>query len=163
MNGASTEPTEGGTSTEDGTSTEPGRGNPASGGEEQIKEESKAMKEYRVIITETFQKSVVVTADSKEQARRRVRDAWQNNECGLEPECFTGAEFFVTDEAHDSKQLPRIEGKDETGSPQESEVNRPQEGEDHRPQEGEDHCPQDGEDHRTKGDEDHLTQDGDCE
>jgi hypothetical protein len=130
MNGASTEPTE------CGTSTEPGRVNPASGGEEQIKEEGKAMKEYRVIITETFQKSVVVTAGSKEQARRRVRDAWQNNECVLEPECFTGAEFFVTDEAHDSKRLPRIEGKDETGSPQESEVNRPQEGEDHRAQDG---------------------------
>lgn len=154
MNGASTEPTEGGTSTEDGTSTEPGRGNPASGGEEQIKE-AKAMKEYRVIITETFQKSVVVTAGSKEQARRRVRDAWQNNECVLEPECFTGAEFFVTDEAHDSKRLPRIEGKDETGSPQESEVNRPQEGEDHRPQEGEVN--------RAQGDEDHHPQDGDCE
>lgn len=135
MNGASTEPTEGGTSTEDGTSTEPGRGNPASGGEEQIKE-AKAMKEYRVIITETFQKSVVVTAGSKEQARRRVRDAWQNNECVLEPECFTGAEFFVTDEAHDSKRLPRIEGKDETGSPQDGEDHCAQEGEDHRPQEG---------------------------
>ena len=136
MNGASTEPTEGGTSTEDGTSTEPGRGNPASGGEEQIKEEATALKEYRVIITETFQKSVVVTADSKEQARRRVRDAWQNNECGLEPECFTGAEFFVTDEAHDSKQLPRIEGKDGIGCPQDGEDHCAQEGEDHRPQEG---------------------------
>ena len=83
--------------------------------------------------------------------------------CVLEPECFTGAEFFVTDEAYDSKQLPRIEGKDETGSPQESEVNRPQEGEDHRPQEGEVNRPQDGEDHHAQGDEDHHPQDGDCE
>ena len=102
------------------------------------------MKEYRVIITETFQKSVVVTAGSKEQARRRVRDAWQNNECVLEPECFTGAEFFVTDEAHDSKQLPRIEGKDETGHIQDGEGSPAQDSEGSPKQKDEDHPTQDG-------------------
>lgn len=72
------------------------------------------MKEYRVIVTETFQKTVVVDAADEEQAIRRIRDAWKNTECIMEPECFSGVEFYVAGEMGTAeKRLPRIEGKNE--------------------------------------------------
>ena len=70
------------------------------------------MNEYRVMITETFQKTVIVEARDEEQAIRRIRDAWNNTECVMEPECFSGVEFYVARETGTEEiRLPRIESK----------------------------------------------------
>jgi len=73
------------------------------------------LNEYRVMITETFQKTVIVEASDEEQAIRRIRDAWNNTECVMEPECFSGVEFYVAGETGtEEKRLPRIESKNGT-------------------------------------------------
>lgn len=71
-------------------------------------------KEYKVLITETLQKAVIVEAASEQEAHRRVSDAWKNAEYILDAESFQGVEFHVIGEADGDtgeKDLLRIEGK----------------------------------------------------
>ena len=48
------------------------------------------MKEYKVLITETLQKAVIVGASSEQEAHRRVSDAWKNAEYTLGADDFQG-------------------------------------------------------------------------
>lgn len=71
-------------------------------------------KEYKVMITETLQKTVIVEAESEQEARRRVSDAWKNAEYILDADSFQGVEFHVTGEVdgdEGEKDLDRIESK----------------------------------------------------
>ena len=70
--------------------------------------------EYRVLITETLQKTVVVGAKSAEEAHRRAEDAWKNAEYLLDADCFQGVEFHVlgeTDGDEKDKGITRIDPK----------------------------------------------------
>ena len=72
------------------------------------------MKEYKVLITETLQKTVLVEAETEQEAHRRVSDAWKNSEYILDADSFQGVEFHVTGEANgDSgeKELDCVESK----------------------------------------------------
>ena len=72
------------------------------------------MKEYKVLITETLQKAVIVGASSEQEAHRRVSDAWTNAEYTLGADDFQGVEFHVqgeTDGDPGDKDLGRIESK----------------------------------------------------
>lgn len=72
-------------------------------------------KEYRVLITETLQKAVIVRAESESEAHRRAEDAWKNAECILCAEDFQGVEFHVLGEAEyteSDKGVGRVEEKD---------------------------------------------------
>jgi len=71
-------------------------------------------KTYKVLITETLQKTVLVEAETEQEAHRRVSDAWKNSEYILDADSFQGVEFHVTGEADgDSgeKELDRVESK----------------------------------------------------
>ena len=71
-------------------------------------------KEYKVMITETLQKTVIVEAESEQEAHRRVSDAWKNAEYILDADSFQGVEFHVTGEVdgdEGEKDLDRIESK----------------------------------------------------
>ena len=71
-------------------------------------------KQYKVLITETLQKTVLVEAASEQEAHKRASDAWKNAEYILDAESFQGVEFHVIGEADgDSgdKDLSRIESK----------------------------------------------------
>ena len=71
-------------------------------------------KMYKVLITETLQKTVLVEAETEQEAHRRVSDAWKNSEYILDADSFQGVEFHVTGEADgDSgeKELDRVESK----------------------------------------------------
>ena len=71
-------------------------------------------KTYKVLITETLQKMVLVEAETEQEAHRRVSDAWKNAEYILDADSFQGVEFHVTGEADgDSgeKDLDRVESK----------------------------------------------------
>ena len=54
---------------------------------------------YKVLVTETYQKTVAVEASSEAEAHVRVRDAWSNNEVVLNEDDFQGVECFVEGEA----------------------------------------------------------------
>ena len=72
------------------------------------------MKEYKVLVTETLQKAVIVGAESEQEAHRRVSDAWKNAEYTLGADDFQGVEFHVlgeTDGDPGDKDLGRIESK----------------------------------------------------
>ncbi len=72
-------------------------------------------KEYRVLITETHQKTVIVEATSESEAHRRAEDAWKNAEYILDEESFQGVEFHVLGESDGEeadKHVGRIEAKD---------------------------------------------------
>lgn len=72
-------------------------------------------KEYKVLITETLQKTVIVEAASEQEAHKRASDAWKNAECILDAESFQGVEFHVLGEADGDageKRIDRIERKD---------------------------------------------------
>ena len=72
------------------------------------------MKEYKVLITETLQKAVIVEAGTEQEAHRRVSDAWKNAEYTLGADDFQGVEFHVLGEANGDlgdKDLARIESK----------------------------------------------------
>ena len=56
-------------------------------------------KEYKVLITETLQKTVIVEAESEAEAHTRVSDAWKNAEYILDSDNFQGVEFHVLGEA----------------------------------------------------------------
>ena len=71
-------------------------------------------KTYKVLITETLQKTVLVEAETEQEAHRRVSDAWKNSEYILDADSFQGVEFHVTGEADgDSgeKELDLVESK----------------------------------------------------
>lgn len=71
-------------------------------------------KQYKVLITETLQKTVLVEAASEQEAHRRASDAWKNAEYILDAETFQGVEFHVIGEADGDageKQIERIERK----------------------------------------------------
>jgi len=71
-------------------------------------------KMYKVLITETLQKTVLVEAGSEQEAHRRVSDAWKNSEYILGADSFQGVEFHVTGEADGDdgeKDIERIESK----------------------------------------------------
>lgn len=71
-------------------------------------------KMYKVLITETLQKTVIVEAESEQEAHRRVSDAWKNSEYILDADSFQGVEFHVAGEADgdpDDKDIDRIESK----------------------------------------------------
>jgi len=54
---------------------------------------------YKVLITETLQKTVFVEAASEQEAHRRVSDAWKNSEYILDADSFQGVEFHVMGES----------------------------------------------------------------
>ena len=71
-------------------------------------------KQYKVLITETLQKTVLVEAASEQEAHRRASDAWKNAEYLLDAECFQGVEFHVIGEADgdkSEKELEHVDGK----------------------------------------------------
>ena len=70
-------------------------------------------KEFRVLITETIQKTVIVEAGSEEEAHQRVSDAWKNAEYLLDAENFQGVEFHVLGESNgeEDKRVDRVDGK----------------------------------------------------
>ena len=71
-------------------------------------------KEYKVLITETLQKTVIVEAGSEAEAHTRVSDAWKNSEYLLDADDFQGVEFHVLGEADSDageKDIDRIERK----------------------------------------------------
>ena len=67
---------------------------------------------YRVLITETLQRAVVVKAADEQEAHRRAEDAWQNAEVILDGRDFAGAEFHVTGEADSEDGLEKLDGKE---------------------------------------------------
>ena len=71
-------------------------------------------KRYKVLITETLQKAVIVEAASDQEAHQRAIDAWKNSEYLLGADDFQGVEFHVSGEAEDDdgdKALERIDCK----------------------------------------------------
>ena len=70
------------------------------------------MAEYKVLVTEILQKTVVVEAASEKEAARRAEDAWNNTEYILDLDDFQGAEFYVVGETtgKDEKRI-HVEGK----------------------------------------------------
>ena len=72
-------------------------------------------KEYKVLITETLQKKVLVKAANEQEAHRRAQDAWSNAEYILDADDFQGVEFHVMGEADDDdlgKDTFRVDPKD---------------------------------------------------
>ena len=72
------------------------------------------MKKYKVAVTETLRRVLLVEAANELEARSRVSDAWRNSEIILTAEDFEGAEFYVLGEStseEQDKQLERIESK----------------------------------------------------
>lgn len=59
------------------------------------------MKTYKVLITETLQRAVIVEAKSEREAHDRAEDAWKNTEVILDAEDFQGVEIFVLGESKD--------------------------------------------------------------
>lgn len=71
-------------------------------------------REYKVLITETLQKTVIVEAETETEAHKRASDAWKNAEYLLDEKNFQGVEFHVLGEADGDdgeKDLDRIERK----------------------------------------------------
>ena len=72
-------------------------------------------KEYKVLITETLQKTVIVEAETETEAHKRASDAWKNAEYLLDADSFQGVEFHVLGESEGNeadKHVGRIEAKD---------------------------------------------------
>lgn len=51
------------------------------------------MKEFVVTITETLEKTVIVEADSKDDALQIAEDMWKDGDIILDAESFTGVEY----------------------------------------------------------------------
>ena len=51
------------------------------------------MKEFEVTITETLEKTVIVEADSKDDALQIAEDMWKDGDIILDAESFTGVEY----------------------------------------------------------------------
>ena len=73
------------------------------------------MKEYKALITETLQKTVIVEAGSEQEAHRRVSDAWKNSEYILDADAFQGVEFHVLGEAEGDESEKRIDHVESKG------------------------------------------------
>lgn len=72
-------------------------------------------KRYKVAVTEILRRTVLVEAETENEARRRAEDAWKNGEILLGDRDFEGSECYVvgeTDSDESEKQLERIESKD---------------------------------------------------
>ena len=67
---------------------------------------------YKVIVTETRQRTVAVEASSKNEARQRVDDAWHNCEFELDSNHFEGVEFYVAGELEGVDNILKVERKD---------------------------------------------------
>ena len=68
------------------------------------------MAEYKVLVTETLQKTIVVEAASEKEASRRAEDAWKNTEYILDVNDFQGVEFYVLGETTpEDKNLMHVE------------------------------------------------------
>lgn len=52
-----------------------------------------APQKFHVTVTETFQLTIEIEADSRQRAEQIVSDDWRKKEYTLGPECFTGVEF----------------------------------------------------------------------
>ena len=52
-----------------------------------------ASQKFYVTVTETFQLTIAVEADSRQEAERIVSGDWQKRKFTLGPECFAGVEF----------------------------------------------------------------------
>ena len=55
--------------------------------------EKAALREFEVRITETLQKTVVVEACDRQEAKQIVSDNWKNSEYILDADSFVGVEF----------------------------------------------------------------------
>lgn len=78
--------------------------------EEIFREDIFNMAEYKVLVTETLQKAIVVEAASEKEASRRAEDAWKNTEYILDTNDFQGVEFYVAGEAtSEDKGLTHVE------------------------------------------------------
>lgn len=51
------------------------------------------MKEYEVTITETLKMTVIVEAESEQEARDKVDTQWRNSEYILDADHFQGVDF----------------------------------------------------------------------
>lgn len=61
------------------------------------------MNKYRVLVTETYQKAIIVRARNESEAHRRASDAWQNGEYCMGDNDFEGTEFYVQEKADDAE------------------------------------------------------------
>lgn len=66
---------------------------------------------YKVIVTETRQRTVAVEAESRTEARQRVDDAWHNCEFELDNNHFDGVEFYVAGTFDGTENILKVEGK----------------------------------------------------
>ena len=55
------------------------------------------MKEFEVTITETLQKSIMVEAETREEAQAMVEEMWDKGDVVLDADHFVGAEFSCND------------------------------------------------------------------
>lgn len=55
-----------------------------------------APQEFHVTVTETYQLTIAIEADSKERAEQVVSADWRKGELTLGPECFAGVKFDTT-------------------------------------------------------------------
>jgi len=72
-------------------------------------------KRYKVAVTEILRRTVMVEAETENEARRRAEDAWKNGEILLGDRDFEGSEYYVVGEAESDesdKHLERIDSKD---------------------------------------------------
>ena len=56
------------------------------------------MKRYLVEVTETLQKQITITANSREEAEQKVRNKYKNEEIVLDESDYTDTEFTVLKE-----------------------------------------------------------------
>ena len=61
------------------------------------------MKEFEVTITETLEKTVVVEADSKDDALQMVEDMWKDADIVLDSDNFVGVEY----QSNDGKEIEK--------------------------------------------------------
>ncbi len=62
------------------------------------------MKEYKVTITETLQKTVSIEAESREEAERLIEDMWKNSEIILDSDDFYDVSYAVGKEKEIEKE-----------------------------------------------------------
>lgn len=56
------------------------------------------MKKYLVEITETLQKQITITANSREEAKQKVKEKYRNEEIVLDESDYVDTEFEVLKE-----------------------------------------------------------------
>ncbi|WP_416328109.1 DpnD/PcfM family protein [[Clostridium] innocuum] len=65
------------------------------------------MKKYLVKITETLQKQITITANSREEAEQKVKEKYRNEEIVLDENDYVDTVFTVLKE----KRMKDIEGR----------------------------------------------------